>query len=238
MLARRPVAQRLFSLQPLQLPTSHQLQLQQIRTFLLPTTSPSQRFSATRKIAYPPSKLFTLISDVNSYSSFVPFCISSTVTERTPPPDSLPIKADLRVGWGGFDETFTSRVRCEKHDGYSDSNNGITARGRQSGSGRRQGGMVEADATENSIFKVLRATWVINAATTTTPTITTGQSSGGSGNAVEGEDRESKVDLEIEYQFANPIYAALSEAVMPTVAGKIIEAFEERAEKVLGRPGR
>ncbi|EPS43077.1 hypothetical protein H072_2924 [Dactylellina haptotyla CBS 200.50] len=192
----------------------------QSRAFILPSP-PAQRFSATRKIAYPPSKLFTLISDINSYSSFVPFCLSSTVTERTPPPDRLPIKADLRVGWGGVDETFTSRVRCEPHE----SNNTNSGDG---GVKNSNGGMVEADATENSIFEVLRARWVINAAND--PVV--------GANSLEGGDRESKVDLEIEYKFANPIYAVLSEAVMPSVAGKIIEAFEERAEKVLGRQDR
>ncbi|KAF3903394.1 hypothetical protein ABW20_dc0109691 [Dactylellina cionopaga] len=187
---------------------------QQTRSFILPTP-PAQRFSATRRISYPPSQLFTLISDVNSYSSFVPFCLSSTVTECTPPPDRLPVKADLRVGWGGVDETFTSRVKCEKKE------IGSTSTGRGGGGG----GMVEADATGNSIFEVLRARWIIDAANASTTT------AAGVGKT---EDTESKVDLEIEYKFANPLYAALSEAVMPSVAGKIIEAFEERAKKVLG----
>ncbi|KAF3937635.1 hypothetical protein ABW19_dt0207992 [Dactylella cylindrospora] len=179
----------------------------QIRTFILPTP-PAQTFSATRRISYPPPALFNLISDVNSYSKFVPFCLSSAVTETTPPPDNYPLKANLRVGWGGFDETFTSRLSCSRDIG-----------GKQ-----LQGGVVEADATENGIFEVLRARWVIDGMT-------------GSGG-MKGGREESKVDLEIEYKFSNPLYAALSEAVMPTVAGKIIEAFEARAELVLGKEER
>ncbi|KAK6354299.1 hypothetical protein TWF730_008710 [Orbilia blumenaviensis] len=176
----------------------------QTRHFILPTSR--QRFTATRTLAHPPSKLFTLISDINSYSSFVPFCLSSTVTSVSPPPESYPTTADLRVGWGGFDETFTSRVKCEKFTG-------------------KEGGLVEADATQNGIFEVLKATWVIN----------NHDNKGSSSETRRDGDGESKVDLEIEYKFANPLYAVMSEAVMPTVAGKIIEAFEGRVEKVLGK---
>ncbi|KAK6334056.1 hypothetical protein TWF696_002558 [Orbilia brochopaga] len=174
------------------------------RTFITP---PQQTFTATRRIAYPPAALFNLISDVASYDKFVPFCLASTVTATSPPPDRFPVRADLRVGWGAFDETFTSQVTC--------------ARGKNSGRDVA-GGVVEADATQNSMFEVLRARWVID-----------GEGKGAVGG---GEGRASKVDLEIDYKFANPLYAALSEAVMPSVAGKIVEAFEARAEQVLGKP--
>ncbi|KAK6529755.1 hypothetical protein TWF281_008916 [Arthrobotrys megalospora] len=200
MIVRPPVSSRLITtLLPRQTTPFPKCaaKILQTRAFVLPT--PKQRFTATRHLRYPPSKLFTLISDINSYSSFVPFCLSSTVTSTSPPPDSFPITADLRVGWGVYDETFTSRVKCERYTGGT-------------------GGMVEADATENGIFEVLKATWVIN-----------DKDEKGKG----GES--SKVDLEIEYKFANPLYAVMSEAVMPAVAGKIIEAFEGRVEEVLGK---
>lgn len=45
----------------------------------------------------------------------------------------------------------------------------------------------------------------------------------------------TEVDLVIEVRFANAMYAALSQAAAPKVAGKIIEAFEGRARMVLGR---
>lgn len=43
--------------------------------------------------------------------------------------------------------------------------------------------------------------------------------------------------LTIEFQFANPLYTALSKAVAPQVAPKMIEAFEKRARKLLDGPG-
>ena len=46
----------------------------------------------------------------------------------------------------------------------------------------------------------------------------------------------TEVNLDIKFQFANPIYAALSKAVAPKVAGMMIEAFEERARKLLDAP--
>ncbi|KAK6511371.1 hypothetical protein TWF481_000288 [Arthrobotrys musiformis] len=174
--------------------------INQRRTFVLPTGQ-NQRLTVTRNLPHPPSKLFTLISDINSYSAFVPFCTGSTVTSTTPPPDSFPATADLRVGWGGYDETFTSKVSCER---FGDGKNG---------------GVVVADASENGIFEVLRAKWVVDDKI----------------NSENVEDAESKVDLEIEYKFANPLYAVMSEAVVPVVAGKIIEAFEGRVQEVLGR---
>lgn len=48
---------------------------------------------------------------------------------------------------------------------------------------------------------------------------------------------QTEVHLSIEFQFANPIYAALSKAVAPKVAGVMIEAFEARARKVLDGQG-
>ena len=44
---------------------------------------------------------------------------------------------------------------------------------------------------------------------------------------------ETEVNLQIEVQFANPIYAALSQAAVPKVAEKMIEAFERRVGVVV-----
>lgn len=50
-------------------------------------------------------------------------------------------------------------------------------------------------------------------------------------------EEETEVNLRIEVQFANPIYAALSQAAVPRVAEKMIEAFERRVEGVVGNGG-
>jgi len=43
----------------------------------------------------------------------------------------------------------------------------------------------------------------------------------------------TKVGLDIEYQFANPLYAAMSSAVAGRVADVMIEAFEKRVKTEL-----
>lgn len=77
--------------------------------------------------------------------------------------------------------------------------------------------MVEADASQNPLFEKLLARWEISDPTTT----------------IEPEGK-SDVHLRIEFQFTNPIYSALSGAVAPKVAEVMIQAFENRANEVLG----
>jgi coenzyme Q-binding protein COQ10 len=47
----------------------------------------------------------------------------------------------------------------------------------------------------------------------------------------------TEVSLAIEFQFANPIYSAMSSAVADSVAGVLIEAFEKRVREVLDGSG-
>jgi len=48
---------------------------------------------------------------------------------------------------------------------------------------------------------------------------------------------QTEVHLTLDFEFSNAIYAALSKAVAPKVAGIMIEAFEVRARKLLDGPG-
>lgn len=50
-----------------------------------------------------------------------------------------------------------------------------------------------------------------------------------------GQER-TEVNLVIEFQFSNPLYAALSSAAAPKVADKMIEAFENRVQAVMEGP--
>lgn len=83
--------------------------------FSLPSTDLTQRLAASCTLPYPCGPLYSLIADVDSYSSFVPYCSQSRVTQWSPPDSQgkrWPTRADLHVGWGGFDEKFTSRLTC------------------------------------------------------------------------------------------------------------------------------
>lgn len=80
------------------------------------------------------------------------------------------------------------------------------------------------------LFEVLVAKWRV---------MDDGSASGGrlhSGHGGKESDR-SDVTLRIDYQFSNPLYGALSSAVIPKVAEVLIEAFEKRAAEVLGKRG-
>ena len=179
-----------------------------VRTFLtLPNTSTTQHLTALRTLPYAPSPLYDLIADVDSYSSFVPYCSRSRVTawSNADPAHhdrSWPTLADLHVGWGGFEEVFTSRLRCVPGESVE----------------AISGGDGEGDAS--AVFKSLVTRWALRPL-----------------DAAAGSEAKprTEVHLSIKYQFANPLYAAVSSAVSDKVAGLMIEAFEKRAREKLGR---
>ncbi|EPY49794.1 ubiquinone binding protein Coq10 [Schizosaccharomyces cryophilus OY26] len=94
-------------------------------------------FRASKLMPYKPSFLFRLISDIDEYERFVPFCQKSKVTSRDLT-TGLPNKADLTIGFGNFCETFDSRVVCDP-----------VAR------------TVLADASHHQLFQHLKTNWEI-----------------------------------------------------------------------------
>lgn len=75
----------------------------------------TQTLSESKVLPYPREALYELIADVDSYRQFVPYCSRSEVTQWSAADDQgrkWPTQADMHVGWGGFNEAFTSRLRC------------------------------------------------------------------------------------------------------------------------------
>lgn len=166
------------------------------------SASSPQKFTVNRTLPHSQPDLFKIISDIDSYSSFVPFCIGSQVTKRSqnsPPEPALPTAANLKVGFKQYEETFSSLVKCSPPS------------------------TVEAVATENPLFQRLATAWRVLPLEP--------ESDGPNQNAGK---RQSRVFLDIEYQFINPVYGALSGAVLPKVADQIITAFENHAKDKLG----
>lgn len=134
---------------------SHNLKLSKpaSRPFFTLPTSDTQHLTASRTLPYASEPLYELIADVDSYSQFVPYCSESRVLRWSQPDDQgrkWPTLADLQVGWGGFDEVFTSQLRCIP---------GVSVEA-ISGSTKVGGG---ADAS--SVFKSLVTRWSVKALT-------------------------------------------------------------------------
>lgn len=190
----------------------------------------AQSLTATRILPYKSSSLYTLIADIDSYSTFLPYCQDSKVTKWSEPDANgkrWPSEADLNVGWGGLEETFTSRTFCIP-------GSVVEALGGEALTTLPKSELAHHTATfnspakANSIFQSLSTRWTVKPFHYKPP----------SGNPQtdksEHEPRErTEVHLSIDFQFGNPIYAALSKAVAPKVAGIMIEAFEARARKIL-----
>ena len=167
--------------------------------FTEPSRPPCQAISASRTLPYGAEALYKLISDIDSYSSFLPYVLASTVLTRHPQ-TGAPLTADLRIGFPPFDETFRSAVTCTEPS------------------------LVEATSSPGSpVFDALRTRWEIRPATPLPPP--------------SAPPAASVVDLRIEVGFKSRMYEVLAQAVIPKVAGEMIDAFEKRAGEVLGTQG-
>lgn len=129
--------------------------------FSLPSDN-TQTLTATRTLPYGQEALYELIADVDSYSQFVPYCSRSRVTRWTEPDTNgrkWPALADLHVGWGGFNEEFTSRLRCVP---------GVSV---EAVSGDPAGTSPSTDAS--AVFKSLVTRWSLRSVSSSQPSSST-----------------------------------------------------------------
>ncbi|ESZ93664.1 hypothetical protein SBOR_5969 [Sclerotinia borealis F-4128] len=204
------------------------------RTFMnLPGTEP-QTLTEKRILPYSSASLYSLIADVDNYSTFVPYCSSSRVTKWSAPDSNgkkWPAEANLTVGWAGVEETFTSKLLCVPGS-IVEALGGDAVTSIPESKLPHHSATFHSPAAANGIFQSLNTRWTLNPFHYQPPT---GQPQT---DKTELEAREqTEVLLSIEFQFANPLYTALSKAVAPQVAPKMIEAFELRARKLLDGPG-
>lgn len=204
------------------------------RSFITLPGTEAQSLTTTRILPYKSSCLYTLIADVDSYSKFLPYCLDSKVTKWSSADANgkqWPSEADLKVGWGGYEEVFTSRLFCVPGS-VVEALGGETLTQLPKADLSHHSATFDAPATANGIFQSLSTRWTVKPFHYKPPT----------GNPrtdmTEHAPRDqTEVHLSIDFQFSNPIYAALSKAVAPKVAGIMIEAFELRARKLLDGPG-
>ncbi|KAI2641832.1 hypothetical protein GGS26DRAFT_20996 [Hypomontagnella submonticulosa] len=215
----------------------HHRRPRSLRTFLtIPDAlAPQpQLLTAARRLPYNHAALYDLIADVDSYARFLPYCTVSRVTRWTTTPDAnqrrWPTRADLTAGWGGLTETYTSRLLCVPALGIVEAVSGDAVSEIPAAELRAHGLVAEgpdarSDSDGGGVFKSLVTRWTVRPAERATR-----------------DDRFqhewSDVRLSIKYQFANPLYMAVSSAVADKVAPVMVEAFVEQARRILGETGR
>ena len=70
--------------------------------------------SVKRLIECNKKQLIHLVLDIESYPSFIPYCLDSKVYEKKEKEDMISIIADLTIGKGPFKATYKSDVRYYK----------------------------------------------------------------------------------------------------------------------------
>lgn len=214
------------------------------RPFISNPLTPIQTLSASSILPYHAAPIYNLIADIASYPSFLPYCTSSTITSTSSPDPThhktWPRTAELRVGWGSYNELFRSSVYChpyhileavagdakptiprDKLPHYYDSPAQNTNTSNPSGG-----------QENNPIFTSLLTRWTLYEFPFK-PAPPDGRSAQ-EGSASKPSESRTEVALTIEVRFASAVYSALSQAAAPKVAGMMVEAFERRAREVLG----
>ncbi|KAL5615494.1 hypothetical protein BROUX41_005539 [Berkeleyomyces rouxiae] len=186
--------------------------------------------SVTRTLPYAPSALYQLVSDVDSYSQFVPFCEESKVTkwETKPPqtpaspdatPARVPVEAYLRVGFFGVNEIFTSRLRCTP---------GVAVEALSGEAAVEAGGSPD---TRSGPLRSLVTKWTISPATA--PGSHSASNTTTTASGTDPEPTHSVIELQLKYDFRDPAKNIAGRAVSDTIAAKMVEAFEAQARRVI-----
>ncbi|KAK7696162.1 hypothetical protein QCA50_000813 [Cerrena zonata] len=201
-----------------------------------------QTYHERKILPYRPSELYNVVADVESYSSFLPFCTDARVLSKSTPttprlggltsPQALArvMEAELTVGFLSFRESYVSKVTCRPNES------------------------VEAVASSSTpLFKSLSTTWRFQSASIHSPHPSSSlpPQSGSSrphshtrvsqqnSNITSSKDPDrgpTLVTLDLAYAFANPVHAAVSAAFFGQVSKMMVSAFEERCLDVYG-PG-
>src|SRR6516225_11206514 len=68
------------------------------------------RHEEQKTLAYAADELFQVVADVKDYPSFVPWCTGARIFREGP----QEIVAELEIGFGPFQESFTSQVTLDR----------------------------------------------------------------------------------------------------------------------------
>ncbi|KAH9818556.1 Polyketide cyclase / dehydrase and lipid transport [Teratosphaeria destructans] len=219
------------------------------RTFVSNPFSGPQTLTASRTLQHPSKLIYSIISDVASYSHFLPYCQNSKVTKYSSPhpidSKQYPEEATLTIGFTpDVSDTYTSRVYCvpyETVEAVSGLTNTTLPAADIAHHSPRPTDAEEDPARKHTVLTHLLTRWTLRPYPYKPPPLgalhpETTHKNHEETSELPGQEK-TEVNLTIEYQFANPMYAALSTAASATVADKMIQAFETRVRSVVEGPG-
>jgi len=209
--------------------------------------------TASRTLAYPAMKIFDIISDIDSYPQFIPYCQSAKVTSHSKEDEHYkrkwPQEATLIVGYGDqIKESFTSRVYCvppiseegRAGMGYVEAVSGEADHNMDESHiehHKASSGDASAASSKDSPMEYLKTRWTVRAYP-----FKPSPDGSKSPKSVDGQEANSEdlaatemcdVTLSIQYKFRNPMYDMMSRAVAPKLADSMVEAFEKRVRSLL-----
>ncbi|KAL2917788.1 Coenzyme Q-binding protein coq10, mitochondrial [Polyrhizophydium stewartii] len=199
-----------------------------------------QQYRERRVLGYSAAQMCALVSDVDQYSRFVPWCVGSRVLSRhatraagagagaragAPTPAQLAaqpelagtrlsMRAELSIGFQAFSEAYTSTVTCEHPT------------------------LVRAVASNSSVFKTLVNEWRFQPVPPALRIPGPPGSPPASGPFSETDLRSCLVDFSVAFEFNNALYAQASGLFLDEVSKMMVTAFERRALEIYGRPSR
>ncbi|KAH9055309.1 dehydrase and lipid transport-domain-containing protein [Lactarius vividus] len=190
-----------------------------------------QTYHEHKVLPYTRRQLYAVVADVGSYASFLPFCTRSRVLGPPTPLDhntthtspdaksgAMQMEAELTVAFLAFTEHYTSRVTCVPYES------------------------VRAVAVSSTpLFKMLETTWRFQPAASTSRARTDLDGAALTSplrpaRAGANDTGSTLLSLDLAFEFANPLHAAVSGAFFGKVSALMVKAFEERCVKVYG-PG-
>ena len=177
----------------------------------------TKRYQETVILPYTQQELYAIVSDVDSYRQFLPYCQNSrvlgpsrSVRARANQENAKKIvDAELTIGFSAVHESYISEVSMRPYE------------------------WVRAQAKPSPLFHELHTTWQFKALPPLSPSTTT-QSTGQLGAQVTSSTPRTQVSFTLAFAFSSQLYAALVGQVFESLSSRMIEAFRARAHTVYG----
>jgi len=176
-------------------------------------------FHDRKILPYSQRQLYGVVSDVDSYGHFLPFCkrsrvLTPRVYNHPTNKDAYTVDAELAIGFGPVEESYISKVTCVPFES------------------------VEA-VSQSRLFKNLTMVWSFQYASRTSPhpsnqPVPAASPSLGSATNTP-DDGPTLLNVDLSYSFSNALHATLAGKVFDGVSKEIVEAFERRCLEVYGK---